>query len=208
MSGARTAEEENLRIVKSSIEAYNSHDVSRAIEYEGPSVVQYSPASLKGVIGRESVISSMTADFVAFPDIHFKVERIIGQGDWVSVQGVMTGTNTGPMMTEKGRTVKASKRRMSIPQAYFHRLQDGKIVETHGYWDIRYPTAQLGFLRKNVMRLLLFMAIGLGFMVVQGTILHSPDTLSQLLYMLVAPLPVIFGAVWLGRTLLAFGRIN
>jgi len=208
MSGSGKAEEENLRIVKSSIEAFNSHDVSRAIEYEGESVVQYTPGRPRGITGREAVINSMTADFVAYPDINFKLERIIGEGDWVGIRGVITGTNTGPALTDKGRTVKATNRRISIPQAYFQRLQDGKIVETHGYWDIRYPIAQLGLLRKNVMRMLLFVAIGLIFMVIQGTILYRPDPLFQLLYMLIAELPVIYGAVWLGKTLLAFSRIN
>src|SRR5260370_32111847 len=136
-------EDENIRIVKSAIEAYNAHDVRRAVAYEADSIVHYSPAHPKGVTGRESVISSMTADFVAFADIQFKVDRMIGEGDSVSVHGVLVGTNTGPFMTEKSRTVKASNKQIQIPQAYFHRLKSGKIVETHDFWDIRRLMAQL-----------------------------------------------------------------
>jgi len=101
MSEHDTTEEENLRIVKSAIEAHNAHDVSHAAAYEAESIVHYSPAHPKGVKGREFVISSMTADFVAFADIQFKVDRMIGEGDSVSVLGVLTGTNTGPFLTEK-----------------------------------------------------------------------------------------------------------
>ncbi len=208
MSEDRTAREENLRIVRSSIDAYNSHDVNQAIEYEAESVVIYSPDHLTGITGREAAINSVTADFVACPDIHLKIEQIIGQGDWVSVQGILTGTHTGPMMTEKGRTIKATNRRISIPQAYFHRLQDGKIVETHSYYDIRYGIGQLGLLRKNVLKTWLLIAFGLALMALQATILYDQRALFQVLYTLLIAVPVIWGAAWLGKRLLAFSRID
>ena len=193
--------------MKASIDAYNAQDVSRAIEYESESIVVYSPEHPKGVSGRDSIINSMTADFVALPDIQFNVERIIGQGDEVSVRGFVTGTNTGPLMTAKGRTIKASKRRISISQAYFHRLQEGKIVETHSYWDTRTIVAQLGFLRKNVFKAFAYIFLGLALMIVNATVMFISDPVLQFISLIAGAFVVIIsGALWMGRTLLELGR--
>ena len=206
MSEHDTTEEENLRTVKSAIEAHNAHDVSHAVSYEAESIVHYSPAHPTGVKGRESVISSMTADFVAFADIQFKVDRMIGEGDSVSVYGVLTGTNTGPFLTEKSRTVKASNKRIQIPQAYFYRLNGGKIVETQEFWDTRRLMAQLGFLRKNVFRAFFLIGFGLILIVANALIFYRSDVLLQLPGFLVGMVEIILGTRWLGKSLLVLSR--
>ena len=206
MSRHDGTEEKNLRIVKSAIEAYNAHDLGRAIEYEGHSVIHYSPIHPKGLLGRESAISSLKADFLAFPDIQFKVDQIIGEADWVSVQGVVTGTNTGPYTIEKGKTVKASNREIRIPQAYFHRLNGGKIIETYEFWDMRRLIAQLGFLRKNLFRALFLIALGLITMTADATIFFRSDPLFPFSGLLLGIVVVILGTNWLGKTLLQLSR--
>ena len=206
MSKHDGTEEENLRIVKSAIEAYNAHDLGRAIEYEGHSVIHYSPIHPKGLLGRESAISSLKADFLAFPDIQFKVDQIIGEADWVSVQGVVTGTNTGPYTIEKGKTVKASNREIRIPQAYFHRLNGGMIIETYEFWDMRRLIAQLGFLRKNLFRALFLIALGLITMTADATIFFRSDPLFPFSGLLLGIVVVILGTNWLGKTLLQLSR--
>jgi len=206
MSEHDTTEEENLRIVKSAIEAHNAHDVSHAVAYEAESIVHYSPAHPKGVKGRESVISAMTADFVAFADIQFKADRMIGEGDSVSVHGVLTGINTGPFLTGKSRTVKASNKQIQIPQAYFYRLNGGKIVETHEFWDTRRLMAQLGFLRKNVFRAFFLVAFGLILIVANALIFYRSDVLLQLPGLLAGILEIVLGTRWLGKSLLVLSR--
>jgi len=206
MSKHDGTEEENLRIVKSAIEAYNAHDVGRAIEYEGQSIIHYSPIHPKGLLGRESAISSLKADFLAFPDIQFKVDQIIGEADWVSVQGVVTGTNTGPYTIEKGKTVKASNREIRIPQAYFHRLNGGMIIETYEFWDMRRLIAQLGFLRKNLFRAFFLIALGLITMTADATIFFRSDPLFPFSGLLLGIVVVILGTNWLGKTLLQLSR--
>jgi len=206
MSEQDTTEEENLRIVKSAIEAHNAHDVSRAAAYEADSIVHYSPAHPKGVKGRESVISSMTADFVAFADVQFKVDRMIGEGDSVSVHGVLTGTNTGPFLTDKSRTVKASNKQIQIPQAYFHRLSGGKIVETHEFWDTRRLMAQLGFLRKNVSKAFFLVVLGLIVIIANALIFYRSDVLLQLPGLLIGVVEIVLGTRWLGKSLLVLSR--
>jgi predicted ester cyclase len=192
--------------VKSAIEAYNAHDIGRAIDCEAESVIHYSPISPKGLQGQESARSSIKTDFLAFPDIQFKVDWIIGEADCVSVHGVVTGTNTGPYTIEKGKTVKASNRQIRIPQAYFHRLNGGKIVETYEFWDMRLLMAQLGFLRKNTFRALYLVAFGLVTMTADATILSRSDPLFPFSGLLGGIVIVILGTNWLAKTLLELSR--
>ncbi len=213
MNNAHVTDSENLSIVKSAIDAYNAHDVNRALEHEGESIVQYSPNSLVAEVGRDLSRQSKVNDFTAFPDIQLKADRILSEGDWVSVQGNLNGTNTGsitagPSRAKKTRMVKATGRRISIPVAYFLRLHDGKIVEVHAYWDSHQVVAQLGLLRKNVGKVMSLIIIGLGLMVAQATILARPETWLQLLLTAALSLWVILSASWLGRTLLAFSKIH
>lgn len=42
---------------------------------------------------KEVVVAMRTA----FPDLHFEITQIIGEGEWVAVHTVMTGTNTGEL---------------------------------------------------------------------------------------------------------------
>jgi len=77
--------EENLQVVRTAIEAYNAHGVARAIDCEGESVIHFSPPHPKGLQGRESAMSTLKDDFMAFPDIQFKVDQMMGEGNWVIV---------------------------------------------------------------------------------------------------------------------------
>src|SRR6267143_2012412 len=206
MSKTDRTVEENLKIVKSAIEAYNAHDVGRAIDSDAKSIIHYSPIHPKGLLGQESAISSIKADFLAFPDIQFKVDQIIGEADCVSVHGLVTGTNTGPYTIEKGKTIKASNRQIRTPQAYFHRLNGGKIVETYEFWDMRLLIAQLGFRRKNTFRALFLVALGLITMTADATIFSRSDPLFPFSGLLGGIVIVILGTNWLAKTLLELSR--
>ena len=194
--------------MKASIDAFNAHDMNRVISYESESIVEYAPDHPKGAVGHDSRKISMMTDFRALPDLQFRVERIVGQGDEVSVRGFLTGTNTGPMMTPKGKTVKASMNRLDLSQAYFHKLQDGKIVETHVYWDTKAVVAQLGLLRKNTQKSLAYILVGIILLFVSfvNFLLNSEPIL--LLIGLMCGTVIIMGYVrWMVRRLLEFGTI-
>ena len=201
-----TVEDENLRIVKASIDAFNAHDVNRAIECDSESIMVYSPQHPKGTKGRDSMITEMTADFVAIPDIRFNIEQIFGDGDSVIVRGVLSGTNTGPLMTLKGRAIKAGKRPIAIPQAAFHRLQDGKIIESYIYWDTQTVLAQLGFLRRNVIRSSAYIVFGLAFIFVNEILRIYPDTILQVAGLLAGAFPILIGARWMVRVLFSLAK--
>lgn len=77
----------------------------------------------------------------AAPDARHEMTRYFEDGDTIIVEGVYTGTQTGPMVTEQG-TLPASGNAFAFPYADIFQLKDGVCVSHHIYWD------SLGFLTQ------------------------------------------------------------
>lgn len=75
----------------------------------------------------------------AFPDIHFKIEDEIADGDKVVIRWTVTGTHNGdlPGLSRTGR-------RISVTGITIARLSDGKFVESWNNWDALGMMQQLG----------------------------------------------------------------
>ena len=170
MSGSESVENANIRTVKSGLEGVNSHDLNRAVECDAESIINYVPTRPKGIAGKATEIEEMAGMFRAFPDVQFVTEQILGAGDWVAVKGFLTGTNTGPIRVRR-RDAKPTYKRFSSRRAVFHRFQDGKVVETHGYFDPREIPVQLGWISKSVNRNLIAIIAGLAIMTYQALLM-------------------------------------
>lgn len=85
----------------------------------------------------------------AFPDLHFDITQIIGEGEWVGLHAVMTGTNTGdligPLMPPYGPDRgPATGRSVRVPHMHMIRFQDGRNTELLHIMDTLTLMAQLG----------------------------------------------------------------
>jgi len=85
----------------------------------------------------------------------------VGIDNLVFVQGILSGTNTGPLISTKGKTIRATQKHIEIRQALFHRVENGRIAETQEYFDQRQIDAQLGVARKIGTRLAIYGVAGL-----------------------------------------------
>ncbi len=89
--------------------------------------------------GPESNRQVITMLRTAFPDLHFKIEALIAEGDIVAGRLTMNGTHEGPLMgmSPTGRPVQ---------QAHMHfvRFRDGKAIEHWGVRDDMGMMRQLG----------------------------------------------------------------
>jgi predicted ester cyclase len=191
--------------VKSEIDGVNSHNVNQAVEFDAESIVDFDPGHPQGVVGKAVEVQGMIALFAAFPDIQFLTEQILGVGDWVALKGVLTGTSTGPLKVGK-RRVKPTFRRFSSRRTVFHKFQDGKIVESHAYFDPREIPVQLGFISRNVNRTLLLIFVGLGIMTYQTlfvTFLLSNSGISSI----ISPSMLLFG-FFLGMLTVLLGILS
>jgi ketosteroid isomerase-like protein len=210
-SAPEARENDSVDVIKAQIEAYNSHDVKGTLEFFSESAVTYSPYHPEGVRTRADGGQLMKDEITAFPDIQWRIERIFGQGDWVFAKLLGTGTNTGPLKGRKGRAAKPTKLPISIRQSALFRVQNGKIVEAHSYFDPYQAVVQLGIQRRNLFRTLFLIAIGLALMIVPALLLMyfydqyfpTSDALNLFFPFLVGTGWVVLGFIIVGKTLLS-----
>jgi predicted ester cyclase len=97
---------------------------------------------------REVVVAMRTA----FPDLHFELTEIIGEGEWVAVHSIMTGTNTGelrrPLMLPPGAPASLPPTGRAVRVAHMHmmRFVDGQNTELLHLMDTAAMAGQLGLL--------------------------------------------------------------
>jgi len=94
----------------------------------------------------------VTAMRTAFPDLHFHINEMIGEGEWVAVHSVMTGSNTGelrrPLMLPPGAPPVLPPTGRSVRVAHMHliRFQNGRNTELLHLMDTMAMAGQLGLL--------------------------------------------------------------
>jgi predicted ester cyclase len=94
----------------------------------------------------------VTAMRTAFPDLHFELTEMIGEGEWVAVHSVMTGTNTGelrrPLMLppQAPPALPATGQAVRVAHMHMIRFEDGRSTELLHLMDTMAMASQLGLL--------------------------------------------------------------
>ncbi len=125
-------------------EVYNKGNLSVIPEVISPQYVAYS--SVRGELGRglafyEQGVKNQRA---AFPDLHYSVDSVVGQGDTLAIRLTVTGTMKGKMGNNEP-TGKYSALKMML----FNKYVDGKCVEATNYFDSANLYKQLGLPYPN-----------------------------------------------------------
>jgi len=130
------------------VEGFNQGDlsvidalVSAGVDHQHPTEPSF-PEHLKGVI------RAMRA---AFPDLHFEISTIIGEGEWVALHAVMTGTHTGdlrpPLLPAGGPpVVPPTGRPIRVAHMHLIRFEGQKGGELFHVMDTLTMLGQLGLL--------------------------------------------------------------
>ena len=89
--------------------------------------------------GFESIRQFVTVYHNAFPDVEFKIDDQIAEGDKVVMHYTITGTHKGDFqgIAPTGKSIK-------ITGIAIHRIANGKIVEIWANWDALGLMQQLG----------------------------------------------------------------
>ena len=110
-----------------------------AIDHQHPDVPSFAE-HLKAVV---------TAMRAAFPDLHFELTEIIGEGEWVAVHSVMTGTNTGelrqPLLPpDAPESLPPTGRPVRVAHMHMIRFENGRNTELLHVMDTMAMLGQLG----------------------------------------------------------------
>ena len=129
--------ERNKAAVNRLHEAVQKRDWSVLPELFAPEYVYHAAQEVRGPEGVKQMMSGMAT---AFPDYNETIERMVGEGDLVSVSYTLAGTFTGKFGDNEptGKT-------FSIPAVIIARFKDGKQVEAWPYVDSLDWTRQLAY---------------------------------------------------------------
>jgi steroid delta-isomerase-like uncharacterized protein len=81
----------------------------------------------------------------AFPDICFRIEDQVAEGEMLVTRYTIGGTHTGVFMG-----IRPTGRRISVTGMTMHRVHDGKFAESWTQWDVAGLLHQLGVLPEEL----------------------------------------------------------
>ena len=135
------AEQDNLRLARESVEAWNAHDPNRLAKIVDDTFVAESDTLPAAVNGPEGLAQFMSVYVTAFPNLQFEIEQQLADGDFVVTRWVATGTHGGVLMD-----IPPTSRRVVTRGCTVSEFRNGKTVHDWIYWDSGNLLRQLGVL--------------------------------------------------------------
>ena len=126
--------------------AYNAHDLSGLLAmYAGDAEVQV-PDQAEPLRGKAAISQYFQAQFDAVPDVHVELSKVVVDSTSFADEGIVTGTNTGPLLQPNGESLPATGKALRVAFAEFAELADAKVRRHRLYWDQMAFLNQLGLL--------------------------------------------------------------
>ena len=126
--------------VRAFYDAFNAHDaggLDRAVAEDWVSTPSREP-------GREPFKRTIQDVFRTFPDLRFRIEDVVAEGDRVAVRTTGTGTQAGEFVG-----VPATNQPVTFQTIDIHRVEGDRIVQTWHVEDWLSVLSQLGALPLN-----------------------------------------------------------
>ena len=120
-------------------EAINQGNLALLDELVGSDYVEHDPNYPQPVRGAEGLKQYFQTFRSAFPDLHFTIEDIIGEGDTVAVRQTGRGTHQGELFG-----IPPTGKQLTVTAMHFHRFVNGKVVESWVNSDSMGMLQQLG----------------------------------------------------------------
>ena len=133
--------EKNKQVMQQFIRFINTGDRSVGEAIIAPEVIFYAPTSPEPLYGFEGYMDVLRMMRGAMPDVQWKAEEVIAEGDKVMIRFTMSGTQTQPFMG-----MPATGKPVRVTAMNIYELKDGKIVREHGVPDLFSMLMQLGML--------------------------------------------------------------
>ena len=122
----------------------NEHDLDLSMSVFADDVVTETPSGVTE--GRDAFRAFAEGFLRAVPDMRHTVREHWESGDTVIVEGVYSGTHTGPLAGPDGSEIPPTGRAFSFPYVDIVTARDGKVVSHRVYWDNVTFLAQLGLM--------------------------------------------------------------
>lgn len=141
--------EENMKLMKTLDDAWNSQDWKTFSELHANDVIVGWPAQSPTIGINEHKIEGEYF-FSAFPDNHIEnnpYKIFFGQGDWTCSIANFRGTHKGLMRGLDGKMIPATNKKFEIDFCTFARWKGGRIIEENLFYDTVGMMRQLGLIK-------------------------------------------------------------
>ena len=126
------SEEQNISIIKRTVDLINQRKLSQLAELTHPNFKRHDLAgALPEVSGIDGPINLVQMVLRAIPDIHYEIVQIMAKDDRVVVHLRGTGTHRGEFLGVAG-----TGKRMEWNAINIYRFEDGKVIETWQLLDV------------------------------------------------------------------------
>jgi steroid delta-isomerase-like uncharacterized protein len=132
--------EQNKQIARRFIDAFAAGDTATLEQIVADQLVDHKPAPGQGP-GRAGLVDVVAMYRLAFPDMTISIENQVAEGDFVVVNGIVNGTNTGALMG-----MPATGKRTSFAYMDMYRIVNGRITDVWHVEDIAGMLQQLGLM--------------------------------------------------------------
>ena len=130
----------NKAIATQAIDVLNNHEYDKLDQFYAQDFRRYCQATSDVTVESLDDFKAMVNEWdKQFPDAKSEIQLIAAEGDLVAFYMTYSGTHEGQM-----GPFPATGKKMSVECAGFHRLENGKIVETWVTWDNLAVLSQLG----------------------------------------------------------------
>lgn len=136
------AKQTNRQVIDHFFTVVDAKNVDKLGEVDAVDLDMVTPMGpIKGLEGHKQ----MEKGFVtAFPNFKHTTTRCVESGDLISCEGTFSGDNTGPMMMPDGKSMPATKKKVSFGYLGIARIKDNKVAELKVYFDTMNLMMQLG----------------------------------------------------------------
>lgn len=132
---------EARKLAEQHVGTFNERAWDRASRLYAPDLVMTEPAGTTH--GIDPFLAHARAFVTAMPDSRMEVTAIVESGDRVVVEGIYTGTHTGPLATPQGE-VPPTGRKLALPLCDVFEVAAGRITRIRAYYDQMTIAGQLG----------------------------------------------------------------
>jgi steroid delta-isomerase-like uncharacterized protein len=134
-------------IIRKQADAWNRHDAEAVAQSYSEDATVIDPQYPEPLKGRDAIRKDAADFLAASPDLVFRLDRILVEGDTIAYEGVGRGTQTGPLQLPTG-LIPPTNKPFEFRFAGFDRLDEAERVrEEHRYFDVAGLLGQLGLLQ-------------------------------------------------------------
>jgi steroid delta-isomerase-like uncharacterized protein len=137
----------NSELLDTYVERYNAGDLDGVMDLYAEDATQLMPEGL--FEGKEAIRERLARDLEACPDIDWKVESFVEQGDSFSDEWSFVATHTGRFLLPDGTELPPSGKQVTLRGMEYVQVRDGKIVVDNLYYDNLSVMTQLGLVPQG-----------------------------------------------------------